>query len=57
MKDKILCGLTGVKCKNRIRVCTQEPGKCSGQRTAGTAEPLPRTRKDGEAPGPAHSDD
>ena len=32
-RDEILlCGLTGVKCGNRIRVCKLEFGRCSGQR-------------------------
>jgi len=31
-RDEILlCGLTGVKCGNRIRVCKLEFSRCSGQ--------------------------
>jgi len=31
-QEILLCGLTGVKCGNRVRVCKLEFGKCNGQR-------------------------
>jgi len=30
--ESLLCGLTGVKCANRVRNCKLEWGRCSGQR-------------------------